>query len=117
MIAVCIFCFKSNKIRDSLLGFLRPLIIKFVNTAMKQEAWPHNGLYRLLRGIQVFIVHLICCLRKRNLLKILLIICIKKKPCTKWNYMLNVLEKIAGPGIVLVFLFFCVVSFRFVFLL
>lgn len=50
---------------SSLLGFLRPLIIKFVNTAMKQEAWPHNGLYRLPRGLQVFIVHLICCLRKK----------------------------------------------------
>lgn len=83
---------------------------------MKQEAWPHNGLYCLLRGLQVFIVHLICCLRKK-FVKDSFDNLYKKKPCTKWNYMLNVLEKIAGPGIVLVFLFFCVVSFRFVFLL
>lgn len=36
---------------------------------------------------------------------------------TLYKVELYVLEKIAGPGIVLVFLFFCVVSFRFVFLL
>lgn len=36
---------------------------------------------------------------------------------TLYKVELYVLEKIAGPGIVFVFLFFCVVSFRFVFLL
>lgn len=40
MIALCIFCSKSNKIRDSeqLAGILGSLRIELVSTAMKQEA-------------------------------------------------------------------------------
>lgn len=63
---------------SSLLGFLGCLRIELVPTAMRQEAWPQDGLQatgrvcsRLLKGLQVFIVYLLCCLIKRNLLKIL----------------------------------------------
>jgi hypothetical protein len=88
---------------SSLLGSLGcSLRVKIMNTTMKQEitAIKQRFVVSHLKGLQVFIVYLVCCLKKWNLLKILFDSCVKKKLHYKnCSSMLNLLESMANTEI------------------